>query len=255
MREPAGIVLRDNQRATGPEAPELVERVHASIDPTECIGARAVPELAGAVGSEERDIDPRLLPERLDRQDILFILAVAAVLVLDLHHEDRAAPGHQQAPHLRSQPGDIAAYGGEVAWVLCTQLDIGCFEEPPRNASQLPLGTDIGTRPEHHPEPFLLGHLDIGSKVRDPREVPAAGLWLMEVPEVVGRHHVAPHGLEHLEAMPPVRTWDAAVVHLTAAQDGRLTVNEEVFLPDLKRMLHGFPHSALQGLCPLWLVN
>ena len=79
---------------------------------------------------------------------------------------------------------------------------------------EFPFGADIGARTEDDVEAFLLGFADVLGDVVLPGEVIDAGARLVKVPEDVGSDGIQAHGAGLAEAVTPVGTRHAGIVHL-----------------------------------------
>ena len=162
-----------------------------------------------------------------DSGDIGFVFAVGAIFVFDLDHDDGA-------PILDGQGGELLGYLlfedtdtlHEVG-ILFAQADIFLFQEPPGQPTHLPLCTDIGSGAHNDVHTVFLGqatefgHIAVAGKV----ELTFAGL--MEVPEDIDAEGVHTQRLTHLDAVLPVRTGDAGVVHFGCLHHEGLAIEQE----------------------------
>ena len=84
------------------------------------------------------------------------VLAVEAVFVFDLHHEDRAAVRDLQRAEHAADLLQIFFRGVEVTRIAGAELDVVVFEQPPGQAAHFPFGAGIRAGPQNHPQAFLL---------------------------------------------------------------------------------------------------
>ena len=156
------------------------------------------------------------------------VLAVEAVFVFHLHHEDRAAAGDLQRAEHAADFVQVTFRCFEVARIARAQLDVVVLEQPPRQAAHLPLGARIRAGTQNHPEPFLLRDAAELRGVRLARPVEFAGPRLVHVPEQVGANGVQAHRLGHLQAMPPIFLRHTRRVDFAAADLKSLAVEQEI---------------------------
>ena len=161
------------------------------------------------------------------------VVAVAAVLVLDLHHQDRAALRDEQRLHDLREASHVAFGRCHVARVEAADLEVGVAQQVRRDAAEVPLGADVRARAAAAPTaPRPATSPDEARDVAVAgREVEHALGGLVVVPEDVGRDRVAAHRLRHADAMAPVLRRDARRVHLAGDHLERLAVEQEVVAP------------------------
>ena len=113
------------------------------------------------------------------------------------------------------------------------------LEEPRGIAAQVPLRTDIGAGTQDDVEPLLLSLADVFGDIVLAGEVVDAGAWLVQVPEDVSGDGVQAHGAGLAEAIAPVGTRHAGVVHLAGEDLVGLVVKLELTVGDRKRVARG----------------
>src|SRR6476469_8529874 len=59
---------------------------------------------------------------------------------------------------------------------------------------------------------------------------------LMIVPENISSNGIAPHGLCHLNSMPPIFSWNPCGMHFTAYDLKRLPIKQEILRRKTERM-------------------
>ena len=201
----------------------------------------------GAVGGEERDVDPGAHPHLLQPAQVGPVVAVAAVLVLDLEHQDRTTVRHEQRADDRCQAVHVPLGGLHVARVEATDLEVGDAEQVGRDAAKVPLGAHVGPGAEEHPQALGL------DEPEEPGEVTLAGRevehslgGLVMVPEDVGGDGVAAHGLRHPDPVRPVLRGDPRGVQLTADHLERRAVQQEVGRTQREGVLRDLGGSSLR---------
>ena len=113
------------------------------------------------------------------------------------------------------------------------------LEQPGRKAAELPLGAAVGAGAEIDVEAFLLGLAHELGDVVVAAEVVDAGLGLMHVPEDVGGDGVQAHGFCFAQAVAPVGTRHAGVVHLAGENAEGFAIELEVVADGAKAMPGG----------------
>mmetsp|Transcript_32405 Transcript_32405/g.97561 ORF Transcript_32405/g.97561 Transcript_32405/m.97561 type:complete len:295 (+) Transcript_32405:1273-2157(+) len=239
MCQPAGVVLRVHAsiqprrvqlrlRRAGP-AP-VAQRQHGA--PVERAAGHVVQAPAvrrvedhGALSQaavRERDEVLHVPPVRGHLCDV----AIAAELILYLHHDNRSPVGVEQWPHAVQQLAPPPLHEADVVRLVCPDGDV-VPQDPRRQPAELPLPADVGPRPQEHQEPQALGLAQEGREVPGAREVEGALALLVPVPRHVGRHAVEPHGPQALQAVAPVGARHAGVVDGARADLQHLAVQHE----------------------------
>ncbi len=198
---------------------------------------------AGAVRGEEGAVDAVFAVDVHHLAEVGLVVAVAAVLVLHLHHDDTAAVGAEVGTDTAEELGVVGAHLIQVQGIVTAQGDMGVLEQPGGQAAEFPLGADVRTGTEDDVEPQLLGGLDEAGNVQHIREIEDALFSLVEVPAAVGLHGVKAAGLQLGEAIRPVLGAGAVVVD-GARNDGvGLAVQEK--LPVVVGKFFGHDDSLL----------
>ncbi len=246
VREPARVGLGredgDARRHGAGQRPVLLVGAGVQADGRTLDVARLEHVGRGAVGREERDVDPVPHPHLLQTPDVGPVVAVAAVLVLDLQHQDRAAACDEQRPHHLRQLRDVPLGRVHVARVEAADPDVWVLKQVGRDASEVPLRADVRPGPQQHPHALFLRDADeAGDVVAGGGEVERARRRLVEVPEDVGGDRVAAHRLRHPDAVAPVLRRDARRVHLAGNDLEGLPVEQEVFAAHRERVPRALP--------------
>ena len=239
--EPSAPELRAHLRGVGTQLTETSEllvdigtgaEVHRPHQVIESVrGEVACPVALEEHGPHTLALFVLCVPIRLeqitDSTDVRLVLAVAAILVFYLHHDDRATALDGQRSELLSHLllEDLHALHEE--WILLTQTDILLLQQPPGQSAHLPLGTDIGSRAHDDIHAVFLCQPAEGGHVVVACEVEVVLLWLMDVPEHVEAERIHAERFAHLDALLPIRTGDAGIVHLGGLDDERLSIEQK----------------------------
>ena len=234
--QPAGVELaaEDGDAALEPLRLGELLFVRSRIEPDGRSGqAPRFEHVRGrAVGREERHLDPGLVPEPFEGEQVVAVVAEAAVLVLDLDHQDGPAAMDLEVADDLSDLQDVGLAGGEVAGVGAAHLDVGRPQQPGRQTAEIPLGAGVRPGPDDDPEPQALGRPDESGQVVPAGEVPLARLGLEGVPEEVRPDRVQPGGFDLGQPVGPVLPGDALVVDLSGHDPERAAVEEEILLAE-----------------------
>ena len=250
--EPAGVGLRgedgDTRGDGARQRPVLF--LGAGVQPDR--RALHVPGLEhvgrGSVRGKEGDVNPVLHPHVLQPAHVRPVVAVAAVLVLDLQHHDRAAARDEQRPHHLRQLRDVPLGRGHVPRVQAANPDVRVAQQVGGDAAEIPLGADVGPGPQQHPHALFLRDLDeAGDVAVRGAEVEHALGGLVEVPEDVGGNRVAAHRLRHPDSVTPVLGRDAGRVHFPGDDLERLSVEQEILAAHRERVARALPRRAGRG--------
>ena len=238
--EPCGIVLAAHKRPLRRDLTKFRKRrlwIGPEVDDLQELGNRAVRNLSASVTREKWHLEAGRAERVVNRAHVLLVVAVAAVLVLGLHHQDRSALRDLQRREHLADLGEIALRRLQVLGVSRPHPDAVPRQKPPWETALVPLGAGVGAGTENDPESFLLRD---AAELRDVlvrrREVELALLLLVEVPEHIRADGVESACADHLQAMPPVLWRDAREVNLSAADDERLAVQQKRPLADGERM-------------------
>ena len=189
---------------------------------------RVLFEVRGPVALEESHLVAVDTAEAVtDFGHVWLVLAVGAILVLHLNHNDGSTVLNRErfelfAHFFLKNFDPLHEVRVEIA-----QLDVFFSQKPPRQASHLPFGADVwsGTDNDVHAElardATELRHVQIACKVEF-----SLGL-LVDVPEYVDADSVHAEGFAHPDAMLPILAWDSRIVELCGFDDDRLSVEEE----------------------------
>ncbi len=235
--EPAVPELRAHQRAgrlvpaqgvealgrAGAERPGPVQLGDAAV--LEHVVGRLVDRRQG-----HRDADPPVDGDELAQ--VRLVGAVRAVLVLDLHQDDRAAAidlsRHQDWRELLEVGGD----GRHVARLVLAHPGDAVAEQPRRQAAVGPLRADVRSGP-HDRVHALRGHgVEERREVEVAREVELVLPGRVRVPGDVRLDGVQTHLTGLADPVRPEIWMDAEVVDRAGQDPERLAVQQEVVLAD-----------------------
>ena len=160
-------------------------------------------------------------------RDVGLVLAIRAVLVLHLYHDDGAAILNGQRLQLLAHLLLEDLHALHEVGVALAQADVLLLQQPPGQAAHLPLGTHIGSGSHDDVHAVLLSQTAELSHIVLTREVEHVLLLLMDVPEDVDAHGVHAQRLTHLDAVLPVGTRDTGVVYFGRLHDEGLAVEQE----------------------------
>jgi hypothetical protein len=234
--QPAGVELAAEDGDAALEPLGLVEvlfvRSRIEADGRSRQAARFEHVRGRAVGRVERHLDPGLVPEPLEGEQVVAVVAETAVLVLDLDHQDGPAAVDLEVADDLADLQDVGLAGGEVARIGAAHLDVGRPQQPSGQPAEIPLGAGVRPGPDDDPEPQALGRPDEGGQVVPAGEVPLARLGLEGVPEDIGRDRVQPGGFDLGQPVGPVLPGDALVMDLAGHDPEGAAVEEKVLLAE-----------------------
>ena len=144
--KPAGVKLTAHQRALRENFAERLEAIHrigTEVHDGKQIGTIPVLEIRPRVACEQRHVETRVNHRLPQRAHVFGVLAIRAVFVFHLHHEDRAALGDLQWPQHAAHFLQIFFRGVKIARIAGAQLDVPGLEQPPRETAHLPLRARI----------------------------------------------------------------------------------------------------------------
>ena len=216
--------------------PEVAGDEDVVVDERACAQASAPRTVGGAQG----DIHPAVEHEVADAAQVLLVLAVGAVLVLHLHHEDVATARDLALDQDGHERVIVGRNAGKELGVARARAQGAVGEQPGGQAAPLPLRADERRRADDDPQAELCRLVEEAGEVADALEVELAGTRLVEVPRHVGLDGVEAHRLEVVEGVMPVRRVDAEVVNRARENREGLAVEQELVL-DLESM-HLTPH-------------
>ena len=190
--------------------------------------------MGGAVGGDQGHVDApgdHAVPQG---SQVGLVVAVGAVLVLHLHHDDRPAVGDLQGYQAGHQFVIVVHDVAEVARIAAAQADAVLLQQPGGQAAELPLGADIGRGTQDDVQPQLLGQAEEALHIVHAGEVEDALAGLVEVPGDVGFHGVHAQGAELQQPVAPVFGGYAEVVDGAGNHLEGLAVQEEAVVADFK---------------------
>ena len=170
---------------------------------------------------------PISLEQIADGTDVRFVLAIAAILVLYLHHDDRSTMLYGQRGELLSDFLLEDLHTLHEKRILLAQTDVLLLQQPPGQSTHFPLGADVWSRSHDDVHTIFLCQSAEGGHVVVAREVEMILLWLMDVPKHVEAECVHAEGFAHFDALLPIGSGYAWIVHLSGFDDKRLAVEEE----------------------------
>ncbi len=256
MAQPAGVGLAGKDGDVGRNILRFLHGclVLAGVEPQRHTGnGEAEVQVRTTFGKVEGTARA-LLPEVSQPFDVIPASVghkVAAVLVLQLHHED----GTTLAAHAR---GGNACHFLQVALlrrhelrvIQCTQLRPRLRQQVMRQTAEVPLAANVGTGAEEHPHALCGAKVDEGGNVPVTGVVEGTVLQLQVIPEHVEGNGVEPHGSGSANAVLPMLARDALRVHLARANLERFTVEHElaVHLSAEGKLRHLPCHGLLEVL-------
>jgi hypothetical protein len=248
--EPSVPELRDEEGLVRPAAPEQgasLIRLRTERGGHHDAGDRAAVDhqIGGPVGGVEQLLHAESAQERGEPAGVSGVVAVTAVLVLDLHGDDRPTMDGL----VGREPGDELFEPGLdrllVTRVRAAERDVA-GGEPGRQAAVRPLRADVRAGSEEDVE------TEVGGGVHEPPDVAPAGelgchvdLGLMEVPGDVGVDGVETEVDEAQHPVAPVLRDDTEVVQRSGPDGVRDAVAEQLPVAPVQR----------RGESGLWLVG
>ena len=191
-------------------------------------GAGAQATAPGAIGGEQRDVDTALEHQVADGAQVILVLAVRAVLVLDLHHDDVAAVRDLTGLEDRHELVVVRGDALEELGVVGTRAHGVVGQQPRGHAAELPLGADERRGTHDCVQAELRRLIQESAEVQAIGEVELARTGLVGVPGNIGLNRVEAHGLEVVEGMMPIARVHAEEVDRARQNGERLTIEQEL---------------------------
>ena len=163
---------------------------------------------------------------------VVAVVAVGAVFILHLHRDDRPTTRRHQRRQLLTQTLQIGVRRREVSRVLRTHPQVRIGKQPRGKTARLPLGADIGARPQDYIQALGLRHPDKGHHIVGSAEIEVAALRFHRVPEHVSFDGVQTHRTRLAQAVAPVLGWNALKVDRAGNDLIRLARANEVIVLD-----------------------
>ena len=149
---------------------------------------------------------------------------IAAVLVLDLGHNDAASVRDHVGREHRKKCVEPLLHRLHVLGILGSDLDTIFLQQPVGQTTELPLSADIGSGTHNHEKTVLLGEREIAVQIVRALEVEHAPLGLVHVPRDVRLDGVHARVCDFLEGILPARRMHAEVVEGGGHELNRLSV-------------------------------
>ncbi len=198
-----------------------VHRPHEVVEPV-------LGEVGAPVALEERHlVEARVADDVAHFADVGFVLAVGAVFILHLHHDDGSALLDGEPAYLFAHLLFEDAQSLHEVGVALAQAYVFFLQQPPGQSAHLPLGADVGSGAHDDVHAVFLRQADEGREVVVAREIELSLLLLVYVPEDVDAECVHAQRLAHLDALLPVGSRDAGVVYFGGLDDEGLAVEQE----------------------------
>ena len=231
--EPAAPELRAHERRVGThllEAGKLLVDIAAGAkvhSPQQVVETIKV-EIARPVTLEQCEVGTIQSTQSVAYlTHILLVLTIRAILVLDLHHDDGPTMSNGEREKLLCNLGFKPRNASHEIRVALAQAYVLLLEQPPWQATHLPLGTHIGAGTHNNIHAVLLRQSAELGYVVVASEVKLALLGLVDIPEHIQAQRVHAQCLAHLDAVFPVGTRNAGIMHLGSLDDKRLAIEQE----------------------------
>jgi len=168
---------------------------------------------------------PQIFPHRPQLLDVGFVAAVEPVLVLDLQQYDGSTVHCQIGRKNGHQRGKVLPDLSKVDSIVGSKFDAVDVEEPSREPSEVPLGTDVGSGTDEHIKAIFLSQLQEKCQILVFGSIVEFALCdFMVVPHNVDRKRIEAHAFHSLQPMFPVLHRDAGVMDLARDEFGRQLV-------------------------------
>ena len=144
-----------------------------------------------------------------------------------MHHDNRSAFFNGQVSDLLSQfLGEDTVTFHEVR-VLFSQTDVFLLQQPPGQTAHFPFGAYVRAGAHDDIKSVFLCQSDKLRYVVIAREVELAFFLFVYVPKDIQAKRVHSQSFAHLDALLPIGTRDAGIMHFGGFDDERLAVKEE----------------------------
>ncbi len=152
-------------------------------------------EIGGAVGGEQRHGDSARAHAVPKVGKVFLVVAVAAVFVFYLHHQNVSALGDLMRLQKRHQAVIEGVHPREIPGIGAAQRQ-AFLQKPPRKSARLPFGADVRPRAHNRPQPQLFGKRQVGGQVEHAVRCKRILRGHVRVPRHIGLHGVEAAVLE-----------------------------------------------------------
>ena len=211
-------------------------------------GAAGEPHAGGPVGGHQQFVDAALTQAVAQVGQVRLVVAVAAVLVLHLHHDHVASAGGLPGGDHGDQQVEPRVDKRQVAGIADPQAQVAVAQDPAGEPAVLPLGADVGARPHNRIQPLLPGDVQEAAQVADAGEAGGLRGGLVHVPGHVGLHRVAAHRDQAAQAVAPLLGVHAEVVDGTGDHQVLLTSAQEAVGGGFEQGGHRWSPSVVNRL-------
>lgn len=156
-----------------------------------------------AVRGEQRNGYAEFPRHSSQRFQVSGIVAITAVLIFDLHGDDRPAAIVLQRCDLRQYHAPVGAHRIQKRLVAAPDLHPRTVHQPPRQSSVVTLAAGIRPRTDDHMKPQFPGHTEEGFEVQIAIQSKPALFRFGEVPENVALDAVAAQGSRLFKPVAP----------------------------------------------------
>jgi hypothetical protein len=184
------------------------------------------------VHGRQRHGDPGLAEQPGQFPQVLLVRAVGAVLVLDLHQDDRPAPVGLAGDDDRREPPQVPAHRRHERRVAAADGVNAGLTEPAGQAPVGQLGADVRPGADDREHPLGRHQVEEAPEVEPAVEPELIRPWRVRVPGDVGLNRVQAHLPCFPDPVSPVAGMDTEVVQRAGEDAERLAVEQEVALAD-----------------------
>ena len=193
--EPAAPVFAAHRRLTGTEVVQRLERadrVRAEVGDTRIFGQRTAGQhpVARTVGGVQLAVHAVFLVNVGNGVQVFLVIAVGAVFVLNLHHDDASAVRDQIRTDAREQLAVVRANLFKIQRIVAAQCHVLIGEQPRRQTAEFVLCADVGTGTDDDVQSELLRGFDVLDDVKAAGEVKGAFLAFVQVPRNIRLNRV-----------------------------------------------------------------
>jgi len=156
----------------------------SEVDRPQEVVQRIVSEIGTPITLEQGHFRETGFPDDVpDFGNIRFVDTVRAVFVFYLYHEDVAPPGDLQIGQLFAHFQHKQASTFHEIGMVSSQIHTFILEQPPGQATHLPLRTNVGTRTYNDIQAVFLSQAHEGSNVLLAFKIVHTGLLFVVVPK------------------------------------------------------------------------
>ena len=194
------------------------------------MGQRTAAEhpVGGTVGGEQLAVNAVFPVDFFYLQQVVPVIAVAAVFVFHLHHDHPAAVGDEMGPDPGQQLPVVGTNLFQIQRVIASQAHVGVGKQPGGQSAEFPFSADIRTGADNDVKSQLFSGFDVFFNIQHAAEVKLTLFAFVEIPAGIGFQRVEAAGFQLFQPVFPIFRHNPEIVHGTGNDPERLSVQQKV---------------------------